>query len=84
MPAIKTSKSIPVVFETGSDPVQLGLVPSLNRPAGNLDRRHATERGRSRPQANVVALLVNPSTPALAEPTARASQAAATALPRRR
>jgi hypothetical protein len=32
------------------------------------------------PLANVVALLVNPSTPALAEPTARASQAAAKRL----
>jgi ABC-type uncharacterized transport system substrate-binding protein len=65
--------TIPIVFATDSDPVQLGLVSSLNRPGGNLTgvTQLNVEVGPKRvelaheliPAATVIALLVNPSNP---------------------
>ena len=68
--ATRASSTIPVVFITGSDPVQTGLVASLARPGGNVTgfSMIATELMAKRfellselvPQIRTVALLINP------------------------
>ena len=65
--------TIPIVFITGADPVQVGFVASLNRPGGNLTGVASldTELGRKRlqllhellPKADTIAALVNPTFP---------------------
>jgi putative tryptophan/tyrosine transport system substrate-binding protein len=82
--------SIPIVFEIASDPVDLGLVASLNRPGGNITgvTNVNIEVAPKRlellheiiPTATTFALLVNPSNPTLAEPTTRDIRASARTL----
>jgi putative tryptophan/tyrosine transport system substrate-binding protein len=82
--------TIPIVFWIGGDPVASGLVASLNRPGGNLTGVTTlnVEVGPKRlellhelvPTATIIGLLVNPTSPTLAEPTTRHLQAAARAL----
>ena len=65
--------TIPIVFTTASDPVQLGLVPSLSRPGGNVTgvSQVGVEVVPKRlelaqelvPTATIIALLVNPTNP---------------------
>jgi putative ABC transport system substrate-binding protein len=65
--------TIPIVFLTVDDPVEAGLVASLNRPEGNLTgvTLLTVEVGPKRlellheavPAATVVALLINPTNP---------------------
>jgi putative ABC transport system substrate-binding protein len=69
--------SIPIVFEGSVDPVRVGLVAALSRPGGNvtgvtsLNLEVAPKRlellHEVVPAATVIALLVNPTNPAVAE-----------------
>jgi putative ABC transport system substrate-binding protein len=82
--------SIPIIFETGADPVQLGLVASLSRPSGNVTgvTQLSGEVMPKRlellhellPNAGVMALLVNPTVPAYVEFQSRKMLAAAQTL----
>jgi putative ABC transport system substrate-binding protein len=82
--------TIPIVFTTGGDPVKEGLVVSLAQPGGNITggTTMGVELGSKRlellhemaPGATLMALLVNPNSPALAEPTTKEVQMAARTL----
>src|SRR3984893_2908904 len=82
--------TIPIVFETGSNPIQLGLVVSLNQPGGNLTGVTSliVEVAPKRlellhellPTAKVMGLLVNPADRNLAQAQAREVLSAARKL----
>jgi putative tryptophan/tyrosine transport system substrate-binding protein len=88
--AKSATATIPIVFSAAVDPVAEGLVASLSRPGGNLTGVTSlnVEVGPKRlellhevvPSATSMALLVNPTTPSLAEPFSRYLQAAARVL----
>ena len=80
--------TIPIVFAIGGDPVAPGLVPSLNRPGGNVTGASfytaplVTKRldlaRELVPDGSLIALLMNPKNPPSVE-EGRAVQAAAAA-----
>jgi putative ABC transport system substrate-binding protein len=83
--AAKAATSIiPVVFQTGGDPIHLGLVASLNRPSTNmtgvvllsveLTGKRLELLHELLPEINSFGLLTNPANP---------TSETATALPRR-
>jgi len=84
--AKSVTTSIPIIFENGGDPVQLGLVASLSRPGGNVtgatnfSAELVTKRlGLLRelvPSATSVAVLVNPTRPAVDAQLAQLQEAA--------
>ena len=75
--AKSATASIPIVFANGSDPVQYGLVTSLNRPGGNVTGITFinSQLGPKRiqllrllnPKTAVIAVLVNPKNPNAAD-----------------
>ena len=79
--------TIPIIFELGSDPVELGLVASLSRPGGNVTGviQWNIEVAPKRlevlhellPTARVMALLVDPTDPTNAKTTVSEVSAAA-------
>jgi ABC-type uncharacterized transport system substrate-binding protein len=76
-PAARVAKAatstIPIVFSSGDDPVQIGLVPSMNRPGGNVTGVYLlfSELGAKKlgllhdllPRVAVVGVLLNPNSP---------------------
>jgi putative tryptophan/tyrosine transport system substrate-binding protein len=86
------TKTIPIVFGTGADPVKTGLVDSFSRPGGNLTgvTYLISMVGPKRlelliellPSTNTIALLVNPNNPNVAA-DAPETEAAANAIGRR-
>jgi putative tryptophan/tyrosine transport system substrate-binding protein len=87
--AIAATTTIPIVFNTGADPVKLGLVTSLARPGGNATGVNifTTELVEKRlgllrdlvPAAMTVAVLSNPNF-AAAVANVRESESAARAI----
>ena len=84
--AMASTKTIPIVFTTASDPVSAGFLPSLARPGGNvtgitfmgvelvakrMELLHEVLLGATR-----IALLVNPNNPGLMQDNIQHSEAA--------
>ena len=81
--------TIPIVFESAGDPVQLGLVPSLNRSGSNvtgvtqtnveIEPKRLELLHELLPATSVMAVLVNPADP-LTEKQLKEAQSAARTL----
>jgi putative ABC transport system substrate-binding protein len=84
--------TIPIVFSAAADPVELGLVASLNRPGGNatgvfilansLEAKRLGLLHEMVPNAATIAVMVNPQAPG-AESQLMEAQAAARMVARR-
>lgn len=67
------TETIPIVFVSGSDPVQAGLVASLNHPGGNvtgvylliigLEEKRLSLLRDLVPKAGLIGILINPRSP---------------------
>src|SRR5262249_57568365 len=80
------TKTIPIVFAVGVDPVKFGLVESLNRPGGNLtgltqlniemEAKRVQLLHELAPSTTTIALLINPTSPAYTKPATQSAQSA--------
>jgi putative tryptophan/tyrosine transport system substrate-binding protein len=92
MAAKAATSTIPIVFNMGADPIQLGLVANLNRPGGNItgvaimtleiERKRLELLHELAPSSASIAVLLNPSN-AQAQSQESAAQAAARVIGRR-
>ena len=84
--AKQATTTIPIVFTSSADPIQVGLVASLNHPGGNVTgvSWFDTELGSKQlqllselvPNVTVAVLIVNPQSPEVADQRDTAQQAA--------
>jgi putative ABC transport system substrate-binding protein len=84
------TSTIPIIFWVGGDPIELGLVTTLNRPEGNLSGLTTLNHGLVAkriellheviPRTKSIAVLVNPTSPTLTKTTIEYAQAAARSL----
>jgi putative tryptophan/tyrosine transport system substrate-binding protein len=69
--AKKATSDIPIVFSIGEDPVELGLITSINRPEANLtgvyqftqdlEAKRLALLHEMTPKAGIIGVLINPS-----------------------
>jgi len=81
------TSAIPIVFYSATDPVKAGLVPSLNRPGGNitgvsimgavLEGKRVDMLRELAPKASTIAVLIDPSYPSAESQSQDAQDAAA-------
>ena len=84
------TQTIPIVFIVGTDPVEIGLVPSLARPGGNLTgatnlvvellAKKLSLMHELVPSASSIGVLINPSNPSQAKVELSDAQTAARTL----
>ena len=82
------TRTVPIVFTIGGDPVKLGLVASLNRPGGNVTgvttlanivvAKQFEVLHETVPKAEVIGFLVNPTNPNAETDTKEAQEATRT------
>jgi putative tryptophan/tyrosine transport system substrate-binding protein len=88
--AKEATRTIPIVFVTGVDPVQAGLVASLNRPGGNvtgttnlfveLAAKRLELLRQIAPAATSIGYLHDPTVPTVEEPSFKVVETAARTL----